>query len=167
MIDIFLDRDGVLIYDNHYLKNVDHVSPIIKTLLFLSSLNSMGTRYHVVSNQSGVGRGLISLPEHQAIDSKFRDLMKLYGMELSTIEYCLHSPIDECECRKPKTLLLERISEMWGIDKKKCLFIGDKESDYQTGINFGCRAYLVSSNTFVPSEWLNVSSMIYQMWSSS
>lgn len=163
MIDVFLDRDGVLIYDNYYLKDVDQVSPIIKTLFFLSSLNSMGTRYHVVSNQSGVGRGLISLSEHQAVDAKFRELMNFHGIPLSTIEYCLHSPIDECDCRKPKTLLLERISELWEIDKDKCILIGDKESDYQAGINFGCRAFLVTSNIFVPSEWLNVLYMISLM----
>jgi D-glycero-D-manno-heptose 1,7-bisphosphate phosphatase len=139
---------------------VKEVAPIHANLEFLAKLTNRDTRIHVISNQSGVGRGLISNSEHHFVNLRFREIMANSGMRLSSIKYCLHAPSDGCICRKLKTYLLEKVSSVWHIKKDRSLFIGDKDSDYETGVNFGCYSFKITPNNFVLSEWEQISSLV-------
>lgn len=125
---LFLDRDGTLIYDRDYLKDSNQVKLIPGAVDFLHEIQDLDVTLHVVSNQSGVGRNLITYKEFEEVDTKFRDLFLSEGITFKTVKYCIHKPSDNCICRKPKVALfkeqLDRSSKTY-----KAAFIGNSEVD--------------------------------------
>ena len=125
---LFLDRDGTLIYDRNYLKTSDQVNLIPGAVNFLHEIQDLDVTLHVVSNQSGVGRNLISHKEFEEVDTKFRDLFLSEGITFKTVKYCIHKPSDNCICRKPKVALFKE--ELDSFSKTdKAAFLGNSEVD--------------------------------------
>src|SRR4051794_33999292 len=100
---IFLDRDGTLIEDTGYPNDAEKIFLFPEVPDALRLLRKKGYLLHLVSNQSGVGRGIISQEQFKAVHEKFNSLLIAEGIELDGISYCFHHPEDNCLCRKPRT----------------------------------------------------------------
>jgi histidinol-phosphate phosphatase family protein len=136
---IFLDRDGTINEDPGYLRNPDELKLLPGVGEALAMLKKTGYQLIVISNQSGVGRGLIekqALPRiHQRLDA----LLSPRGVLIDHYELCVHRPEDGCDCRKPKPKLIQDAAAKLNIDLSQSYMIGDKISDVNSGRLAGCR----------------------------
>jgi len=150
---LFLDRDGVLIEEVEYLARPERVRLISGGAAAVRRANDAGWKVVVVSNQSGVARGLFPesvLPEiHSVISEK---LLAEAGAVIDGFYYCPHHPTEGvgayrigCDCRKPKPGMLLKASIELGIDPSKSWMIGDRLTDLQAGAVAGCRTILVQT----------------------
>ena len=98
---VVLDRDGTINVERHYLSHPDQVELIANAALGLAALNTLGLGLIVVTNQSGVGRGMFDVARLDAIHARLRDLLAAEGVRLDGIYYCPHLPDAGCRCRKP------------------------------------------------------------------
>ena len=125
---LFLDRDGTLIYDENYLREPLKIDLIPGVVSFLRLMNEMNIELHVVSNQSGVGRGKISLEEFENVDLEFRRIFASHDIEFNSISYCTHIPDDFCKCRKPEVKLFNDVIEK-SVFPSKMAFLGNAKVD--------------------------------------
>ena len=148
---LFLDRDGVLIEELEYLSEPERVRLIPGAAAAVRRANDAGWRVAVVSNQSGVARGLFpesALPHiHREVAER---LAEEAGAVIDGFYYCPHHPTTgqgiyriDCDCRKPKPGMLLRAARELGIDLSKSWTIGDRLTDLQAGATAGCRTILV------------------------
>ncbi|HVB25037.1 MAG TPA: D-glycero-beta-D-manno-heptose 1,7-bisphosphate 7-phosphatase [Gammaproteobacteria bacterium] len=141
---VILDRDGVINFDSDaYIKTPDEWRPIPGSLDAIARLHQTGFTLVVASNQSGVGRGLIKLPDLEAINSKMLAAIEAAGGKLAGFFYCPHVPDDHCDCRKPKPGLLRQIEKRFGVTVKGMPAIGDSLRDLEAAQIVGARAILV------------------------
>lgn len=141
---IILDRDGVINEDSpDYIKSPDEWRAIPGSLEAIAKLNQAGFTVVVATNQSGVGRGYFSLQDLQRMHQKMYQELARVGGKIDKIYFCLHTPSDNCNCRKPKTGMFEQIMQDYKIDLKNVINIGDALRDIQIGEAFGCRNILV------------------------
>lgn len=136
----FLDRDGTLIRDTDYPRDPALVELLPGAADALKQLRRHGYALVVVSNQSGIGRGLITPGEAAAVHERFVGLLADHGITLDGAYYCPHTPDDGCGCRKPAPGLLVRAAKELGLDIARSVMIGDKASDVEAGESVGCRA---------------------------
>ena len=137
---IFLDRDGVLIENkSDYVRDWTQVNIFPEAIHALSHAALNTYKIVIVTNQSAVGRGLMSLEVANAINKQLVQLIHLRGGQMDAVYLCPHKPEDECPCRKPKPgLLLQAASEL-ALDLKRSWMIGDAWSDVQAGQAAGVR----------------------------
>lgn len=128
---IFLDRDGTIIEHVHYLREPEKVRLFDFSVDALKTLRKKEYWIFVISNQSGVGRGLIKKDEFTAVHSKFCDLMKPHGVEIDEFLYCFHRPDDQCDCRKPRPGLIRRVAKTFSIDFQRSFTLGDSLCDVE------------------------------------
>lgn len=147
---IFLDRDGVLIEEVHYLSKVEQVRILPGVVDGLRLLERAGFLLVVVTNQAGVARGYF--PEEQVgiIHLHLEDEFARRGVAISCWKYCPHHPGEgegdykvDCSCRKPKPGMLLEAAEELGVDLARSFMVGDKRSDLEAGASAGCRTVLV------------------------
>lgn len=142
---IFCDRDGTMIRDLGYLRDPAGVELLPGVAAALADAAARGFALVVVSNQSGVGRGIVSRDQFAAVDRRFRSAFAESGVTLDGVFYCLHAPDDGCACRKPKTGLIEEAVRTLALDPRRSYFLGDKPSDIAAGRAAGCRTVLFAS----------------------
>jgi D-glycero-D-manno-heptose 1,7-bisphosphate phosphatase len=145
---VLLDRDGVINQDSpNYIKTPNEWIPIPGALTAISNLNKAGFKVAVVTNQSGVGRGLYTIETLNKIHEKMFCLARGAGAKIDAIYVCPHHPDDNCECRKPKPGMLHTFAKQNNIDfqQTKVYFIGDAIRDIQAGIEAGCTPILVKT----------------------
>ena len=143
---VILDRDGVINHDStEYIKSPDEWRPIKGSLEAIAHLYRAGHIIVVATNQSGIGRNLYSVGALEAIHEKMTDAIESHQGQLAGIFYCPHHPDAGCNCRKPRTGLLTRISEFLGSDLQGAPFIGDSPGDLGAAEAFGCRPMLVKT----------------------
>lgn len=140
---VFLDRDGTIIEDLHYPREAEKVRLVPGAAEGLRELVKKGYLLFVVSNQSGVGRGIIKDHEFKAVHEKTCELLKGEGIEIAEFGYCFHIPDDECACRKPEIGLVPKKYQGESLDWTNSFVIGDKECDLELGTNIGATSYLV------------------------
>jgi D,D-heptose 1,7-bisphosphate phosphatase len=142
---IFLDREGTLIHDAGYLKDPHQVRLLPGVGEALAALQRQGFSLVLVSNQSGLARGLIT--EEQARQVHLRMLTSLapYGVRLDGAYYCRHHPEAGCRCRKPRPGMLIRAARELGLDLSRAFMIGDKSTDVEAGRQAGCRTILLAA----------------------
>ncbi len=140
---VFLDRDGTLNEDPGYLHDPSLLRLLPRVGESLALLKKAGFLLVVVSNQSGVGRGLIDPRVMPAIHQKLDDLLKPWNVRIDHYELCFHHPEQDCVCRKPKPLLLEQSAQKCGIPLLQSYMIGDKASDLDAGRAAGCQASIL------------------------
>jgi D-glycero-D-manno-heptose 1,7-bisphosphate phosphatase len=138
-----LDRDGTIVVEKHYLKSIDQLELLPDAVEGLRMLAAGGFGLIVISNQSGVGRGLVTVEEVEAIHAELRRRLAAQGVEIAAIYYCPHSPAEHCGCRKPLTELAEQASKEFGFNLAEAVVIGDKTSDIEFGRAIGARTILV------------------------
>lgn len=141
---IILDRDGVINHDSDcYIKSADEWHPIAGSLEAIARLNQAGYRVVIVSNQSGIARGLFDARALHAINRKMDALLAPLGGRIDAVFYCPHSPRDRCACRKPKPGLFKQVAESLGVDIKTAPAVGDSLRDVQAALAAGARPVLV------------------------
>jgi len=140
---VFLDRDGTLMEDTHYPRDPEKVVILPHVVEGLHEMRRKGYLLYVVSNQSGVGRGIIKESEFKAVHARFCELLQNENVEIAEFAYCFHKPEDECTCRKPGIGNIPRAFAGNEIDFKQSFTVGDKECDLELGDNLGARAFLV------------------------
>jgi D-glycero-D-manno-heptose 1,7-bisphosphate phosphatase len=157
---VFLDRDGTLIEDVGYPRDPDRVRLVDGAAEALSSLAEAGFRLVVVSNQSGVGVGLVDAREAEAVHDRFVSELEGRGIALDGAKYCLHPPDAGCGCRKPAPGLLLAAADELGLNLKASFMIGDKSSDAEAGRRAGCGVVLLaragvdsSDADYVAADW--------------
>jgi D-glycero-D-manno-heptose 1,7-bisphosphate phosphatase len=143
---VFLDRDGTLIEDVGYPRDPEAVRLLEGAPEALAALRRAGFALVVVSNQSGIGRGLVTREEAQAVHDRFVQELRAHGVELDDVRYCPHSPDDACACRKPAAgLLLDSAREL-DLDLTRSFMVGDKPDDVEAGRAAGCRTVLLGGD---------------------
>lgn len=139
-----LDRDGTINEDSaEYVKSPNEWKPLPGALEAIAKLNHAGWHVVVVTNQSGLGRGLFDVAQLNAMHAKMHAMLAAVGGKVDAIFYCPHAPEDLCNCRKPAPGLYEQIAERYGIDLKGMPTVGDSERDLVAGAAVGCVPHLV------------------------
>jgi histidinol-phosphate phosphatase family protein len=130
---VFFDRDETIVVDAPFNGDPERVEPAPGARELLDRLRDAGLPLAVVSNQSGVGRGYITM---QQVDSVNQRVEALLG-PFAGFFVCPHAPEDACECRKPKPKLILDAAHALGVDPACCVVVGDRESDVEAARNAG------------------------------
>ncbi|AKP90560.1 D-glycero-alpha-D-manno-heptose-1,7-bisphosphate 7-phosphatase [Achromobacter ruhlandii] len=147
---VFLDKDGTVLADVPY--NVDPARMVYAPMAFaaLNRLGAAGVALVVVSNQSGVARGLFPVAALEAVRVKLAAMFMAAGAWLEGFYWCPHHPSGrvagyaiECDCRKPRPGLLLRAAGELGLDLSRSWFIGDILDDVEAANRAGCRSLLL------------------------
>ncbi|MHB8482363.1 MAG: lipopolysaccharide heptosyltransferase II [Nitrospiria bacterium] len=142
---VFLDRDGTINEDTNYVSSEDQFKIYPETFEAILIFNKMQIPVFIVSNQSGVERGYFSEDLLLKLHVKLEENMKRIQARVSGFYYCPHRPETGCECRKPKTGLIDQILEKYPVNLKKSYFIGDQISDMELAYRIGAKGILVLS----------------------
>ena len=141
---VFLDRDGTIMEDRHFMRDPGDVCLLPGAAEGLRQMKRMGARLVVVTNQSGVGRGYFDLASVERVNHRLVELLAATGVTLDGTYVCPHRPEDGCTCRKPGTKLLQTAAEDLGIAPAGSFMIGDKATDIEAGRRFGASTVLVA-----------------------
>ncbi|HEY1726229.1 MAG TPA: D-glycero-beta-D-manno-heptose 1,7-bisphosphate 7-phosphatase [Steroidobacteraceae bacterium] len=149
----FIDRDGVINADSGFLYRIEDWSPLPGALDGLLRLQRAGFQLVVITNQSGIARGLYTEDDFLRLTQHMRSTLAAAGVELSAVEYCPHLPDAplaqyraDCDCRKPQPGMLRRAAAALGADLGASILIGDRASDIAAGRSAGVgRCWLVRS----------------------
>ncbi len=145
---VLVDRDGTLIRDVPYNGEPARVEPLPGVSGALQRLRAGGVRLGVVSNQSGVGRGLLSREQVDAVNARVEDLLGPFD----DWHVCPHAPEDGCECRKPLPGMVAAAAAALGVPVGRCLVVGDIGADVEAARAAGAAAVLVPTAATLPGE---------------
>jgi heptosyltransferase-2 len=143
-VTVFLDRDGTLNYDPGYLRVAAELKLLEGVGPALARLKRSGAKLIVVTNQSGVGRGMLTLKDLEAIHARLQGLLEQEGAALDAIYFCPHHPDDGCRCRKPNVGMVERAVSELQLDLRRSYMIGDHARDIQLAHRVGAKAILLT-----------------------
>ena len=144
---VFLDRDGVI---NE--KRDDHVKNISEFKIFsgvgdaIKLLRDKGYLVIIITNQSAIGRKIISEKKLDEIHTEFKNYLNQHDTYVDSIYYCPHTPEENCSCRKPKPGLLIKATNDFGINLEESYFIGDSESDLNAAKEARCKGILLEND---------------------
>jgi D-glycero-D-manno-heptose 1,7-bisphosphate phosphatase len=141
---VILDRDGVINFDSaQFIKSPAEWKPIPGSPEAIAKLNQAGYRVVVATNQSGVGRGLFDMDTLNAIHEKMHKTVAAAGGRIDAIFFCPHAADADCECRKPKPGMFQRIAAVYNTNLKGVPAIGDSLRDLQAAARAGASPILV------------------------
>ncbi len=142
---VFLDRDGTIIADRHYLADPAGVTLLPGAAEAIARLNHAAIPVLLVTNQSGIGRGLFSDADFRAVQERMLQLLEERDARLDGVYHCPHAPDHEppCECRKPRIELFRRAAAEHGLDLARSWYIGDRVRDVAPAAQLGGTAILV------------------------
>ena len=144
-VTVFLDRDGTLNYDPGYLKVAAELKLLPGVGPALARLKRAGARLVVVTNQSGVGRGIVTLKDLEAIHARLEGFLEQEDAALDAIYFCPHHPDDGCRCRKPNVGMVERAVSELHLDLRRSYLVGDHARDIQLANRVGAKAILITT----------------------
>lgn len=145
---VLFDRDGTLVEDVPYNGDPALVRPMPGAREALDAVRAAGLRTAVVSNQSGVARGLLTLEAVWSVNARVEELLGPMGPWC----VCPHGPGDGCGCRKPAPGLVLRAASLLGVAPRECVVIGDIGADVAAAHAAGARAVLVPTPRTLPGE---------------
>lgn len=134
---IFLDRDGVINRETNYLHKIEDFIFIDGIFSSLKYLQNLGYQFIVITNQSGIGRGLYSEEDYFHIDKWMKKEFERKGVRILYSIHCPHSPEQSCDCRKPKPGMFISCFKLFQISKDESWMIGDSERDIEASIKAG------------------------------
>ncbi|MEK7293576.1 MAG: HAD-IIIA family hydrolase, partial [Nitrospirota bacterium] len=144
-VTIFLDRDGTTNRDTGYIKTPEELQIFPGAVEAVARLKQAGARVVVITNQSGVGRGLFSTETLGAIHARLRAVFEAGGAPFDGLYYCPHHPDDGCACRKPGTVMVERAVADLGLDLSRAYVLGDQRRDIDLARRIGAKGLLVTT----------------------
>jgi D-glycero-D-manno-heptose 1,7-bisphosphate phosphatase len=137
----FLDRDGVINHDAGYIYDWSAFHFLPGVVDALRDLQNLGYRLIIITNQSGIARGIYTEADYQALTKKLKASLLLQGVRLDAVYHCPHHPEGriveyrlECDCRKPRTGMIDQALRDFDIDIDRSILVGDKPSDIAVGI---------------------------------
>ncbi len=150
---VFLDRDGTINIEKHYLYKIEDFEFLPGTVEGLKKLQDAGYLLIVITNQSGIARGYYTEEDYWQLTEFMLSELEKQGVHLTDVLYCPHLPDArilkyriECECRKPKLGLFYEATRKWNVDLNQSWVVGDKERDLVLS-NYGeCRGILIQAN---------------------
>jgi len=142
---LFVDRDGTLNPDLHYLREAERLELFHGVGAALALARAHGYLVICVTNQSGVERGFYTRDDVDRIHRRLNELLLAHGAYIDGFYYCPHAPEARCECRKPGTLLFRRARDDWRIDFATSAIIGDRELDVEAGRELGLLTAVVTT----------------------
>jgi len=142
---VFLDRDGTVIAERHYLHDPAGVELLPGAAAGLRAMQSLGLRLVLVTNQSGVGRGYFGRDAVERVHGRLLELLEREGVDLDAIYLCPHTPEESCSCRKPLPGLIQRAARDLGLDPAHSFVIGDKACDVDLGLVVSATTFLVTT----------------------
>ena len=145
---VLFDRDGTLVEDVPYNGDPGRLVVMPQARRALDQLRARGILIGVVSNQSGVARGRITLDQGGAVNRRLEELLG----PMDSWAVCTHAPGDACDCRKPAPGLVLRAAAELGVSPEQCVVVGDIGSDVQAALAAGARAILVPNGRTRPEE---------------
>ncbi|HEY2630419.1 MAG TPA: D-glycero-beta-D-manno-heptose 1,7-bisphosphate 7-phosphatase [Usitatibacter sp.] len=141
---VILDRDGVINVDSdQYIKSPSEWKPIPGSIEAIARLNQNGYRIAVATNQSGIGRGLFDMATLNAINDKMMEMVFRQGGRIDALFFCPHTADENCNCRKPRTGMLEEIAARFHTELKGVPAVGDSLRDLQAAEGVGAQPILV------------------------
>jgi D-glycero-D-manno-heptose 1,7-bisphosphate phosphatase len=150
---VVIDRDGVINEDSGaFIKSVAEWRPIEGSLEAIAALTKAEVLVAVVTNQSGIGRGLFDESTLHAIHRHMQQSVRAAGGALAGIYYCPHLPDAGCDCRKPRPGMLRTLERELGVSLSGAPFIGDRVSDLDAALAVGARPILVRTGTGAATE---------------
>ncbi len=143
---ILLDRDGVINHDSDaFIKSPNEWQAIDGSLEAIALLNKHGYEVIVVTNQSGVARGLFDIDTLNAIHAKMYRLVHEIGGSIAAVYFCPHGADSVCDCRKPKAGMLKQFSKEFGVELSNIPVVGDSLRDLQAAQAVGALPVLVKT----------------------
>jgi len=134
---IFLDRDGVINEEVGYLHKIEDFKFIHGVIDSCKNFLSLGYEIIIITNQSGIARGLYKLEDFHILNNWMLDKLRYEGINILDVFFCPHGPNDDCDCRKPKPGLFLNAKEKYDVDMKNSWMIGDKEDDIKAANSAG------------------------------
>jgi D-glycero-D-manno-heptose 1,7-bisphosphate phosphatase len=157
----FLDRDGVINVDHGYTYRIEDFEFVDGTLAAAARLHAMGFALVVVTNQSGIGRGLYTVEDFDVLTDWMRAQFAAAGAPLAGVYWCPHHPVDavgayrrDCDCRKPAPGMLLAAMRDLDLDPARSVLFGDKRSDLEAAVAAGVaeRILLALNGTSMPDS---------------
>ncbi|CAN5863816.1 HAD family hydrolase [soil metagenome] len=141
----FIDRDGTIIQERHFLADPDGVELVPGVAAAMRALKQAGYALVVVTNQSGIARGLYSAADFRAVQARIRDVLAERGVTLDAVYHCPHHPDygGPCDCRKPGLGMYVRAAAELGLDLGASIYVGDRIKDVLPALALGGRGFLV------------------------
>lgn len=151
---LIADRDGTLNIDTGYPHKIEDL-----TLLdyVIDNLKKYGTLFNlaIVTNQSGIGRGYFDISDTLDFNYELVRKLKNIGIKTTLVIICPHKPNDNCRCRKPNPLMIEKTIQIHKISNKNCFMIGDKDSDEKAAISANVKYEYASPKMETFIKWVN------------
>lgn len=151
-IAVFIDRDGTISEEIGYVNHPDRYSLLPRSAEAIKLINDMGLKAVVVTNQAGVARGYFPEWMIKKVHDRLEELLEEKGARLDAIYYCPHHPTAgeppyraDCDCRKPRTGMIDTASSDMNIDVKNSYMIGDKITDVEFGHRVGAKGIFVKT----------------------
>jgi D-glycero-D-manno-heptose 1,7-bisphosphate phosphatase len=144
---LFMDRDGTIIEEQNFLADPRHVRFLPGALEALRAFSDAGFALVVVTNQSGIARGLLSADDFAAVQARVDELAAAAGVRFDAVRYCPHHPelTGPCDCRKPGVAMFLDAAAELGLDPAASIYVGDRVRDVLPALRLGGRAFLVRS----------------------
>jgi D-glycero-D-manno-heptose 1,7-bisphosphate phosphatase len=159
---VFLDRDGTIAEEVGYLNHVSRFRILPHVADAIRRLNEAQMPVIVITNQSGVGRGYFPVSLVHTVHELMTQQLEAAGARLDAVYYCPHTSADGCDCRKPKTGMLDRAAREHAIDLHQSFVVGDRHGDVEVARRAGARSILVRTG-YGEGEYLwNASKWQYQ-----
>ena len=150
----FLDRDGTIVEDVHYLSRPEQLALLPGAVDALRRLDDAGVPIVVVTNQSGIARGLLTADDYAAVERRLDAMLADVGIRLAATYHCPHHPEfgGPCDCRKPGLLLYERAAVEHALDAARSLYAGDRWRDVEPALRLGGTGVLVPGPNTPPGD---------------
>jgi D-glycero-D-manno-heptose 1,7-bisphosphate phosphatase len=150
----FLDRDGTIVDDVDYIARPEQVRLRPGAADAIALLNERGVAVVVITNQSGIARGLFTVADYEAVRDRVDQVLAPFGAHIDASYYCPHHPdvTGTCDCRKPARKLFDQAIAELGIDAAASMFAGDRLRDVLPARTFGGTAYLIPAPSTRPGE---------------
>lgn len=143
---VFLDRDGTIMEDAHYIRSPDAVRLLPGAARAVRRINDAGVKAIVITNQSGIARGFFTVEDYERVRERFEKLLGAEGAKIDASYYCPdHPSVGPCECRKPAPKLFQQAIRDFKLDPKKSAYIGDRWRDVAPAKSLGGRPIMISS----------------------
>jgi histidinol-phosphate phosphatase family protein len=145
---VFVDRDGTLNRDDGYVTSPEQLVLFPGVPEAIARLNQLGVMVIMVTNQSAIGRGMMTTGDLENIHARLTALIRPFGASIDAIFSCPHHPRDGCGCRKPNTGLIEQAVDRFSLDLSQCYLVGDKPSDLEVAQKVAVPGVLVRTSAY-------------------
>ena len=151
---VFLDRDGTIIRDTEYIRDPDDVELLPGAGAAIKGLNDAGWPVIVVTNQSGIARGLLTEQDYERVRMRLDKLLAAEGAKIDASYHCPHHPDfnGACDCRKPGLKLYRLAAAEHGLDLARSVYVGDRIRDIEPGHRLGGTTILLAVESTPPDE---------------